>query len=75
MGLDMIFQHHLLEFGFFLLDDKPWFLTEGKLATVLIIPSSWGSQLGGHPVRISCFLPSSNNTSTILEVVVTPLNY
>ena len=22
---------------------KPWFLTEGKLATVLIIPSSWGS--------------------------------
>jgi hypothetical protein len=28
--------------------DKPWCLTEGKLATVLIIPSSWGSQLGGH---------------------------
>jgi hypothetical protein len=28
--------------------DKPWFLTEGKLAAVLIIPSSWGSQLGGH---------------------------
>jgi hypothetical protein len=26
---------------------KPWFHTEGKLATVLIIPSSWGSQLGG----------------------------
>jgi hypothetical protein len=25
--------------------DKPWFLTEGRLATVLIIPSSWGSQL------------------------------
>ena len=23
---------------------KPWFHTEGKLATVLIIPSSWGSQ-------------------------------
>ena len=23
---------------------KPWFLTEGKLAAVLIIPSSWGSQ-------------------------------
>ena len=22
---------------------KPWFLTEGKLAAVLIIPSSWGS--------------------------------
>jgi hypothetical protein len=28
--------------------DKPQFLTEGKLATVLIIPSSWGSQLGGY---------------------------
>src|SRR5215218_10983496 len=24
--------------------DKPWFLSEGKLATVRIIPSSWGSQ-------------------------------
>ena len=24
--------------------DKPWFLTEGKLAAVRIIPSSWGSQ-------------------------------
>jgi hypothetical protein len=33
--------------------DKPRFLTEGKLATVLIIPSSWGSQLGGHPARIT----------------------
>jgi hypothetical protein len=32
--------------------DKPRFLTEGKLATVLIIPSSWGSQLGGHPAPI-----------------------
>jgi hypothetical protein len=32
--------------------DKPRFLTEGKLATVLIIPSSGGSQLGGHPARI-----------------------
>jgi hypothetical protein len=28
--------------------DKPWFHTEGRLAAVLIIPSSWGSQLGGH---------------------------
>jgi hypothetical protein len=32
--------------------DKPQFLTEEKLATVLIIPSSWGSQLGGYPARI-----------------------
>jgi hypothetical protein len=28
--------------------DKPRFLTEGRLATVLIIPSSWGFQLGGY---------------------------
>jgi hypothetical protein len=28
--------------------DKPRFLTEGKLATVLSIPSSWGFQLGGY---------------------------
>jgi hypothetical protein len=34
--------------------NKPRFLTEGKLATVLIIPFSWGSQLGGY-------LPSSSN--------------
>jgi hypothetical protein len=27
--------------------DKPWFLNEGKFATVLIIPSSWGSQMNG----------------------------
>jgi hypothetical protein len=27
--------------------DKPWFLTEGKLAAVLIKPSSWGCQLDG----------------------------
>jgi hypothetical protein len=32
--------------------NKPWFLTEGKFATVLIIPSSWGSQLDGYPARI-----------------------
>ncbi|KAK1661297.1 hypothetical protein QYE76_049456 [Lolium multiflorum] len=29
--------------------DKPWFLSEGKLAAVRIIPSSWGSQ------RTICF--------------------
>jgi hypothetical protein len=32
--------------------NKPRLLTEGKLATVLIIPSSWASQLGGHAARI-----------------------
>jgi hypothetical protein len=33
-------------------NDKPWFLTEGKLATILITPSSWGSQWAGHLPRI-----------------------
>jgi hypothetical protein len=28
--------------------NKPWFLTEGKLSAVLIIPSSWVSQLDGE---------------------------
>jgi hypothetical protein len=28
--------------------DKPWFHTEERLAAMLIIPSSWGFQLGGH---------------------------
>jgi hypothetical protein len=31
---------------------KPRFLTEGKFTIVLIIPFSWGSQLGGHPAHI-----------------------
>jgi hypothetical protein len=35
--------------------NKPWFLTEGRLATVLIIPSSWGSQLGGYLPASSIF--------------------
>jgi hypothetical protein len=35
--------------------DKPRFLTEGRLATVLIIPSSWGSQLGGYLPASSIF--------------------
>jgi hypothetical protein len=37
--------------------DKPRFLTEGKLATVLIIPFSWGSQLGAYlPASSKLFL-------------------
>jgi hypothetical protein len=40
-----------LDFSYWI--DKPWFLTEGKFATVLIIPSSWSSQLDGHPARIT----------------------
>jgi hypothetical protein len=39
--------------------DKPQFLTEGRLATVLIIPFSWGSQLGGN-------LPASSTFSSAI---------
>ncbi|KAK1652266.1 hypothetical protein QYE76_070071 [Lolium multiflorum] len=44
---------------------KPWFLSEGKLATVRIIPSSWGSQ------RTSTAAPSvpSASGSQIVPVV------
>jgi hypothetical protein len=35
--------------------DKPWFHTEGRLAAMLIIPSSWGSQLGGQLHAIKQF--------------------
>jgi hypothetical protein len=31
------------------------FLLRERLAIVLIIPSSWGSQLGGYPARIKLF--------------------
>jgi hypothetical protein len=38
-------KHHLLKFGFLLLVRfNLGFITEGRHATVLIIPSSWGSQ-------------------------------
>jgi hypothetical protein len=40
--------------------DKPRFLAEGRLATVLIISSSWGSQLGGY-------LPASRFSSEFGE--------
>jgi hypothetical protein len=49
-------KHHLLKFGFFLLDSiNLGFLLRERLVTVLIIPSSWGSQLGGYPARIKLF--------------------
>ena len=38
---------------------KPWFLTEGKLTAVLIIPSSWGSQ------RIAITRASSNFSGAV----------
>jgi hypothetical protein len=38
-------KHHLLKFGFLLLVRfNLGFIAEGRLATLLIIPSSWGSQ-------------------------------
>jgi hypothetical protein len=48
--------------------DKPRFLTDGKLATVLIIPSSWGSQLGGHPARITDTVPSKASSGVVAKV-------
>jgi hypothetical protein len=36
--------------------DKPWFHNRGKLAAMLIIPSSWGSQLGANTAPLSIFL-------------------
>jgi hypothetical protein len=33
---------------------KPWFLIEEKFVTVLIIPSSWGSQLDGEITSTPC---------------------
>jgi hypothetical protein len=40
--------------------DKPWFHTKGILATVLIIPSSWGSQLA------VIYTPSSNFSGAVV---------
>jgi hypothetical protein len=48
--------------AFSYLFDKPRFFTERKLATVLIIPSSWSSQLGGY-------LPTSVPRSTSLGLL------
>ena len=45
---------------------KPWFLTERKLAAVLIIPSSWGSQRIAI-TRASLF-SSSSPTLRVLQI-------
>jgi hypothetical protein len=55
--------------------NKPWFLTEGKLATVLIIPTSWGSQLGGHPTRIKHNLESVVIAHEIIQGLVFKIDY
>jgi hypothetical protein len=41
----------LVSFSYWLI--KPWFLTEEKLTDVLIIPSSWGSQLVVNATHIT----------------------
>jgi hypothetical protein len=47
-------KHHLLEFGFFLDSTYLGFFLGEKLAAVLIIPSSWGSQLDGEKPSTPC---------------------
>jgi hypothetical protein len=57
---------------------KPWFLTEGKLAAVLIKPSSWGSQLDNdlhyhtppqqqHTVLIIIQMHTTKNEKKVLK--------
>jgi hypothetical protein len=48
--------------------DKPWFLTEGKLAVVLIKPSSWGSQLDGDLYHHT--LPQHEHGGQIIKITV-----
>jgi hypothetical protein len=47
--------------------DKPWFHNWGKLAAMLLIPSSWGSQLGAltshHQSIFLASLPGWKKTS------------
>ncbi|KAK1647050.1 hypothetical protein QYE76_064855 [Lolium multiflorum] len=46
--------------------DKPWFLSEGKLAAVRIIPSSWGCPTNMEPVNTK-FYQLGNGGSLIFE--------
>jgi hypothetical protein len=54
--------------------DKPWFLTEGKFAAVLIIPSSWGSQLDGDLHQHRAATRTKFSTWSIAQVYATILN-
>jgi hypothetical protein len=60
-------KHHLLKFGFLLLVRfNLCFTTEGRPATVLIIPSSWGSQrdvLTSHQAAFLAPSPGRKKTS------------
>jgi hypothetical protein len=60
-------KHHLLKFGFLLLVRfNLGFTTEGRPATVLIIPSSWGSQravVTSHQAIFLAPLPGRKKTS------------
>jgi hypothetical protein len=42
------------------------FLTEGKLAAILIIPSSWGSQWAGHSPRTRTVCSHINYTHQLI---------
>jgi hypothetical protein len=48
----------------FLLNDIPWFLTEGKLATIFIKTFSWVFQLAGH-------FTSSTNANKLSGTIIT----
>jgi hypothetical protein len=65
-------KHHLLKFGFLLLVRfNLGFTTEGRLTTVLIIPSSWGSQraiLTSHQPLLLYIAATHQVVSTVLVV-------
>jgi hypothetical protein len=44
------------------------FLLRERLSTMLIIPSSWGSQLGGYPARISGPAPGPPPSTALLPI-------
>jgi hypothetical protein len=48
----------------FLLNDIPWFLTEGKLAAIFIKTFSWVFQLAGH-------FTSSTNANKLSGTIIT----
>jgi hypothetical protein len=55
--------------------NKPWFLTEGKFASVLIIPSSWGSQLGDYQANFLAPLPGTVEEEAPTLTTFSHVNY
>jgi hypothetical protein len=47
------------------------FLTEGKLAATLIIPSSWGSQRAGHSPRTRTYCSTSTTRHQLFSGAIT----